>query len=292
MQIKTIQNVIISKLEDWLSTIEDNNLAKSVKNNILLSGGSITSMLMNTDVNDFDIYIKDMDVLIKLAHYYTSGYDVMVMDGRLKQKYLDEDRNNDGENQYSTALRTLKEDQVKLFIDSGEGGKRVNENDDLEQVKYIPQFFSPNAISLSHDIQIVTRFNGDDQAIHKTFDFIHATNYFTFESGLVTNVKALESIITKQLYYQGSMYPLTSIIRMKKFIMRGWNINAGEILKIMFQISELNLKDADVLEDQLIGVDVAYFNTLIQALRSVDKDKMNSAYINKIIDKVFNAHVE
>lgn len=150
-------------------------------------------------------------------------------------------------------------------------------------------YFSPNAISLSNDLQIVVRFNGDNEKIHKTFDFVHATNYYTFKNGLVTNKSALESLITKQLRYQGSMYPLTSIIRMKKFILRGWNISAGEILKIMFQISELDLKDMNVLEEQLIGVDVAYFSSLVQILRGVDSEKLSSSYINKIIDKVFNS---
>ncbi len=89
-----------------------------------------------------------------------------------------------------------------------------------EDMHYTPVFFSPNAISLSDKVQIVLRFHGDNVAIHKTFDFIHATNYFTFKDGLVTNKEALESILTKQLKYQGSLYPVTSIIRIKKFLKR------------------------------------------------------------------------
>jgi len=158
-------------------------------------------------------------------------------------------------------------------------------------VGYVPLFFSPNAISLSNNIQIVLRFHGTAEEIHKTFDYIHATNYFTFKEGLVTNKEALESLLTKQLKYQGSLYPLTSILRMKKFIKRGWNINAGEILKIMFQISELDLKDPNILEDQLIGVDIAYFSTLIAILRNVTNE-ITSPYLNEIIDKVFDASTE
>jgi hypothetical protein len=118
---------------------------------------------------------------------------------------------------------------------------------------------------------------------------MHATNYFTFEEGLVTNIKALESLITRQLSYQGSFYPLTSIIRSKKFIKRGWNIGAGEYLKIMFQISELDLYNPDVLDEQLIGVDVAYFSTLIEILRGRGEDapRINSHYLNEVIDRVF-----
>jgi hypothetical protein len=160
----------------------------------------------------------------------------------------------------------------------------------IDDPKYYVKFISPNAISLSDDIQIVTRFSGTPDEIHKTFDFIHATNYFTFKDGLVTNLKAMESIITKTLYYQGSLYPLTTIIRIKKFIGRGWRISAGEILKVMFQVSELNLYDPDVMEEQLIGVDVAYFSTLITVLRSYsDEGKtVTSSMLNTIIDRIFN----
>jgi hypothetical protein len=64
----------------------------------------------------------------------------------------------------------------------------------------------------------------------------------------------------------------------------------------MFQISLLNLQNPDVLEEQLIGVDVAYFERLIIILRSIqekNKDKeddklMTPEYFNEIIDKVFN----
>jgi hypothetical protein len=51
---------------------------------------------------------------------------------------------------------------------------------------------------------------------------------------------------------------------MKNAIQRGWTVNAGEILKMLFQVSELDLKNIEVLEEQLIGVDVAYFSLLIQ----------------------------
>src|SRR4030042_1466551 len=222
MQVKTIKKNIQKKMNEWLLTITDEELRRKVKNNLLVSGGSIVSLLLKETVNDYDVYIKDMDILIELATYY------------------------------------------------------------------IPTFFSPNAISLSNNVQIITRFHGNNEEIHKTFDFIHATNYFTFKDGLVTNKEALESIICKQLKYQGSLYPLTSIIRMKKFIKRGWNINAGEILKIMFQISELDLKNPNILEEQLIGVDVAYFAQLIEILRTVSPEKITSSYLNEIIDRVFN----
>ena len=297
MQRKTIQRIITNKLEDWLSSISDEELRNKVKANILLSGGSITSLFQNIEVNDYDIYIKDPDVLSSLIMYYSNLVGgVTILDGRYKERLVEEILNaydvseiKDVNNSFAISVRNLKENQIKLFFESGDdkGGKKCEKPTD-ENAKYYPVFMSPNAISLSDDIQIVTRFYGDNVEIHKTFDFVHATNYFTFDTGLVTNLAAVESILTKQLGYQGSLYPLTSIIRMKKFTNRGWSINAGEMLKMMFQVSELNLKDPDVLEEQLIGVDVAYFGTLIEVLRGVPSEKLTSAYLNTIIDKVFS----
>lgn len=299
MQTKTIQKVIQSKMNEWLNTITDTKLSVDLKNNILVSGGSITSMFLGEPVNDFDVYIKDYDVLLRLTKYYTSEFnDISILQGKNKAEYLDtleknyRADNEDINNAYAISVRNLKEDQIKLFFNTQKGGMKVNEAKKTEELNYTPLFFSPNAISLSNDLQIVIRFHGDDKKIHETFDFIHATNFFTFESGLVTNKEALESIITKQLKYQGSLYPLTSIIRMKKFIKRNWNISAGEILKIMFQISELDLKNPDVLEDQLIGVDVAYFSKLIEILRGNENKSMTSKYLNEIIDRVFNSSEE
>lgn len=295
MQRKTIKKVIVRKLDDWLSTIEDTVLRQEVRKNILVSGGSITSLFQGQPVNDYDVYIQDMDVLIKLAKYYCPG---IVLDGRKKDEYI---KNRfpkydpkepfwmDTDEPYAPAglviLQTLKEDQVKLDIESQ--GRRTEEQAIKPDTKYQVAFLSQNAISLTDNLQIVLRFHGNSEQIHKTFDFIHATNYFTFQEGLVTNVDALESILTKTLKYQGSLYPLTSIIRMKKFLSRGWTINAGEIFKIMFQISELNLKDVQVLEEQLIGVDVAYFSTLIEIIRVVPPESFSSSYLNSLIDKVF-----
>jgi hypothetical protein len=286
MQTKTIRKNIELKMEQWLTTITDEKLRVSVKNSLLVSGGCITSMFLNEDVNDYDIYIQDLDVLSNLVEYYVTPFKkyIQILDGRDKDNLVNELGLRTGI--YAISVRNLQKDQIKLFITGGGGFLNADFKED--ELKYMPKFFSPNAISLTDNIQIVIRFHGDHSEIHKNFDFIHATNYFTFKEGLVTNKEALESILTKQLKYQGSLYPLTSILRMKKFIKRNWNINAGEVLKIMFQISELNLKDMDILEEQLIGIDVSYFSMLINLLRELPEDKKEPKYINTLIDKIFN----
>ena len=295
MQKKTINKIVTIKIDNWLDSLPT-ELAKEVKPNILVSGGCIASLFLKEPVNDYDIYIKDIDVLRKLAQYYLDPEHIPIFDGRQKEFYLGElEKENGNKSRYGMDLseqavffHALKPDQIKLGV-SGAGTRFELEEKEIEKKDlYKLAFISRNAISLSNDIQIVTRFSGTNEEIHKNFDFIHATNYWTYDTKLVTNLKAVESLLTKQLRYQGSLYPLTSVIRMKKFILRGWKISAGEILKILYQTSKLNLDDPIVLEDQLVGVDIAYFSDLIRLINSVDPVLRTPEFFIRAIDKIFN----
>lgn len=299
MQIKTVKKTIAKKMESWLESITNKALKEDVKNSLLVSGGSIASLILNEPVNDYDVYIQDREVLLRLTKYYVTGVSgADVWDGKEKQKIIDSfGVASETTGFLGSALRNLQDDQIKIYIADKMGGMKIEsaieESKDGEKPKpYRLSFLSPNAISLTDDVQIVVRFHGEPKEIHKTFDFIHATNYFTFKDGVVTNIKALESLLSKHLHYQGSLYPLTSVIRSKKFIKRHWNITAGEYLKMMFQISLLDLMDLDVLEEQLIGVDVAYFATLIEALRNHKENdiefKLSAEYLNELIDRISN----
>lgn len=161
-----------------------------------------------------------------------------------------------------------------------------------QKPKYRPIFMTSNAITLSNGVQLVLRFYGSPEEIHANYDFVHCTNYWTSkDKALVLNQAALESLMTRELEYRGSKYPICSIIRTRKFVRRGWKINAGQFLKMCFQISELDLKNPAVLEDQLTGVDTAYFMQLIDRIKhdtKVDpKQEINSIYIVSLIDRMF-----
>ena len=318
MQLKTINKTIRTKINDWIFSITDLNLRKKLESDVIATGGCIVSLFLNEDVNDYDLYISNIDTLKHLCRYYISEFtNIEILDGRDKKSII-EQFNEDYKDLYfsdgkpidfhhsyrATCIRNLKEDQIKLYFPDEKESFKVDYETNAgmkshqgftgieykfnKDSKYRPLFFSPNAITLSDDIQIVIRFNGEPDIIHKNYDFIHATNYWTSETGLVTNKAALESILTKQLKYQGSLYPVTSILRVKKFVTRKWKINAGEMFKMIYQASLLDLTNEDVLEEQLTGMDVAYFSILIRALRSIgNKSKITPEYIFTMIDRIF-----
>jgi len=157
-----------------------------------------------------------------------------------------------------------------------------------------PVFLSDNAITLSGKVQIVIRFYGSPDQIHENFDFVHCTNYWESRTKqLVLNPAAIESVLTRDLRYVGSKYPVCSVIRLRRFLKKGWFANAGQILKILMQISKLNLEDVGVLDEQLTGVDTAYFFEMVRILKAEQKKlkkqgkSIDQTYIATIIDRIF-----
>ncbi len=206
---------------------------------------------------------------------------------------------NDDVEEVDEAMDLSVEDYINTVEDADEIDEKVLNENDVNDVNgpYRPVFLSTNAITLSDKIQLVFRFYGEPDKIHDTFDYVHCMCYWTsWENKLYYTTEALDSIMNKELKYVGSKYPICSVLRMRKFISRGWTINAGQILKMAFQISELNLEDINVLEDQLVGVDSLYFAAAIAHLRKIKEEKernnidfrYDSSYLASVIDRIFN----
>lgn len=294
MKKKTINAIISKKIKEWLDSIEDKELIKKIQNDIVVTGGCITSMLLNEEINDFDIYFKTKESLLSICQYYCQKFNqsndriakVEDHEGRLKIFIQ-----SSGIAEDSDSIADQNEYSVDDYL------KAVNSADEIpvqtieQKEKYKPVFMSTNAITLSGKIQIVVRFYGNPDEIHENYDFVHATNYWTQDTKTVLKQEALEAIMNKDLHYIGSKYPICSLVRTRKFIKRGWNINAGQFVKIAFQISQLDLTNLEVFEDQLVGVDSLYFLSFIEALKTkMEKEpdfKLDQQYLTTVIDKIF-----
>jgi hypothetical protein len=308
MKRKTIKAVLKKQMNQWLNSIEDSDLVELLRKDIIVTGGCITSMLLGEDVKDFDIYLRSKEAVLALSKYYVdkfnknNGTKALVVDCGNAEKNK-EVFAVDG---VCVAEKEKEENRVKIYIPSigvlSENNNHLADpiedcfdviEENKEKEKYRPVFLSSNAITLSDKIQIIIRFYGEAEEIHKNYDFIHCTNYWLSENEqLYTTIESLESILSKTLFYQGSKYPLCSIIRTRKFINRGWKISAGEYLKMCFQVSRLDLTNIEVLEDQLIGVDSAYFGMLIDAIKEHKarhpEFMIDNCYVTTLIDKIFN----
>lgn len=160
--------------------------------------------------------------------------------------------------------------------------------------KFYPSMITDNAISLTNDMQLIIRFYGPADEIHKNYDFVHVKSYWKSSNGrLYMNPDSLEAIITKELRYIGSLYPLASIFRLRKFLSRGWTITAGDIFKMAFQVSKLDFTDPKVIYDQLIGVDTFYFRSMINRIQKDLKDgtikEIKAEYLSDLVDEIFHS---
>uniref|UniRef100_A0A6H1ZDK7 Uncharacterized protein n=1 Tax=viral metagenome TaxID=1070528 RepID=A0A6H1ZDK7_9ZZZZ len=311
MKAKTIRKILHYKFESFLNSIEDEKVRLKIKTGTIITGGSIASMLCGEKVNDYDLYFKNHDTCLLVAQYFLKRFkeansiekikcrntlpidlEVIDKDGRIQLFIRSSGVLADNqENEYSyfetldpgdPSQNSFLEEVVNTKRNQGRPGKEE------EAKKFRPIFLSANAITLTDNFQIVIRFYGTPEEIHENFDYVHCTNYWTsWNDEIVLRKEALESLLTKELRYHGSLYPMCSIIRLRKFLKRDWTINAGQMLKIMFQLNELDLKDVAVLREQLLGIDTAYFMQLLQALEGIDPDVIDFTYVAELVDKIF-----
>jgi hypothetical protein len=256
---------------------------------------------MGDDIKDFDIYFKSKAATEAVAQYYCNIFQKQNPKSCIPQVRVTGDRveifvGSSGVAESEDAADTPEEAYENNLLEGKADYVKEDESppeDGVEKPKYRPIFLSPNAITLSDKVQLVIRFYGTADEIHKNYDFEHCKNVYDYDSNELTLLpSALEAILSKNLRYTGSLYPICSLFRMRKFIDRGWRISAGEIVKMSFQISLLDLKDLNVLKEQLTGCDQAYMRSLIYRLEAAlaenpDLD-INNDYIIELVDKVFN----
>lgn len=287
--------------------------------NSIVTGGCIASMLLKEKVNDFDIYFDSLEALVKVMSYFgaqsNAKYLVAFQAGASvpQQGVYQPPEEEEG---IEEVLADMPEDTAevhyKLFTDIsslarnpdvlyislyyqsvgswvlGDEQKKTAEKEDK---KFFLKFASPNAITLSDKVQLVFRFFGPPEEIHRNYDFVHATNYWTYKDGLVTNTEALEAILARELIYKGSRFPLASIFRTRKFIQRNWTIHIANYVKMAFQLNMLDLTNIHVLREQLTGVDAAYLNAIIKECAKAPHS-ITCEYVCNLVDRIIKGGEE
>ena len=161
----------------------------------------------------------------------------------------------------------------------------AGETAEKDDKTHVIKFASANAVTLSEKVQLVFRFFGPAHEIHENYDFVHATNFWTMKTGLVTNTAALEAILARELVYKGSRFPLASIFRTRKFIQRGWTLHIANYVKMAFQLNELDLTNIHTLREQLTGVDAAYLNAIIHECEK-SLEPVTTTFVCGLVDKL------
>ena len=288
MKTKTIKKELSKIRGRWLATIKDKDLKELIRKDMIVTGGSIASMLLGEEVNDYDIYFSTAKAVNEVAKYYLAAIKKISKVNETSRIHYFK-----GQDQVACTEEEFvksKTGRLKIFVSSS-GYIKVN----ATKLKFFePIFASSNAIMLKGKLQLVLRFWGPPEKIHENYDFVHCLSYW-HKNELIIPQETAVALLTRELIYQGSKYPLTSIIRTRKFIRKGWKITAGEFLKMAVQLQEIDLFNPAVLEDQLMGVDVSYFETFIYRMKKAMKEpgfKIDSSYLIELVDEIFNGDHE
>ena len=251
----------------WVSSIKNEEVRKVAKQNAIVAGGAIASLIQGEEPKDIDIYFRSPDAAAMVLGYYINNYMENSNIGYYERKCGPEDLPG-----VTITFPTRDAMWVGPKVELSVGCSKEGSDDGLvtssdTKNEYTPKCLTASALSLTNGVQLIHRFCGPPERITDTFDFVHCTGTFDCELyKLNISREVYHSIVNKRLIYIGSRYPVCSLFRIRKFIHRGWHIGAGDVLKMAIQVSQLDLLKYEVLVDQLIGVDYLYFLSLINSL--------------------------
>lgn len=306
MRSRTIKMVLRNKFNSWVDSISDPKLQELVKRDAIVTGGCIASMLLGEEINDYDMYFTTKETVKAVASYYVGKFKEnppsrFKKDGRVIPIFVNEDEEGrisivvksagiageDGTKEYKYFEQVSDDVETEEFVENTVQDA-TEATDKKSRPKYRPVFLTSNAITLSDKIQLVLRFYGPVNEIHENYDFVHCKCSWEASSGkLILPPESLEALLGRELRYTTSKYPLCSIIRTRKFISKGWKIHAGQYVKMAWDLNRLDLSNPNVLRDQMVGVDAAYFGEVLRLLQEKDADKVDGTYLMQVIDKVF-----
>ena len=201
MKSKTINAILSKKFDNFVDSIEDDVVKQLVRNNTIITGGCIASMLLGEKVNDFDLYFTNFETAQAVANYYVERFEVRNREGIPCNIFVDtQDQrvkivikssgiaSEEGTSEPYQYFESQPDHEAQQYVgelmgDAGEIEDTYQETKDLalevEEGNYRPVFMSTNAITLSDKVQIVLRFYGQADQLHENYDFIHCTNYWT-----------------------------------------------------------------------------------------------------------------
>lgn len=262
-------------ISSWVKNVEVESgwldVVNAMKSRTFFAGGCFRSMLSGEKPKDYDIYFTDVESAKLVVNHYL----------KIISKYAN----------VSCSIKDTDKG-FNVFIQS-EGVARLDCKKHGYKGDDAPLFVSQNAITLANGIQLVFKTFGTPQSVVGGFDFTVCKNFYQPSKGLIHfDSSALEHTLTKQLVYVGSDYPLSSLLRARKYQKYGYTISAGDMVKMSYDISKLDLTDIDTLKEQLHGVDVAYLRGFVDRLTREKETNPNftvsRTYLMELMDEIYH----
>lgn len=250
-KLDKVQDNLKRNLSNFIGLVSEytTNNFEVDQDDFYITGGAIASLINCDNVNDYDIYCKDVNTAITL---------LSCINQKVFKNSLTFSRQDVNETCGYITCRTDDEKIIAvkeaLIKENGadSAGSTLTQIFDYNSGAVITASY--NAITFEFDgekYQLIMKIAGDIGFIHDHFDFVHCTNWYSNDVGLQLNEKAFMASFIQKLKYIGGMNPISTIMRLPKFINKGWSIDKSEFLKIAWDINGLYLNNPNVMNDIL-----------------------------------------
>ena len=75
MNSKNIKKHLKARIRNWMDSIEDEAVKKTISENVIVTGGALVSLLTGEPVNDYDIYFRNEEACVSVAAYYVNKWN-------------------------------------------------------------------------------------------------------------------------------------------------------------------------------------------------------------------------
>jgi len=304
MKNKSISKYLSEEFYNFLAQVVPKDQREYVLKNSFITGGSLYNLKMyrsghkleiDSIIKDYDIYFSNKQTLVNLIRSEVKFYHELVDDNADSWNEFDIDdlkklrisyQSSNGKEYDETDY--FADDTNTIFLriiipESLYDLLRKDRKDKYSKYKILKDTFTyVTGHSMSFDkYQVITRFTGSPDVIHSFFDFDHAKGvYMPFTGEVMFPASIIEAMYEKELKYTGSKYPVASIFRMIKFLNRGFTISKIELLKILFQIMQMDFTNKDTLYDQLEGF---YGDDIVPDIQILEDHGIDSSLFEEII---------
>lgn len=204
------------------------------KHNGYVASGAITSVFTRKDINDLDLYFES-----------TKDLDAFISACKMDKRYL---AKVDSENMPDVYKRSMKDMMMT--------------------------YQTTNAISFLYckrKFQVIKKFTGRPEEIFDHFDFTINMGAWMPDGVFWLYKDFFEDLAKRRLMINvNTFYPISTVVRVFKYIRKGYTIAGTEILKIMLQVHSLELSNFGVLKEQLEGIDTLFLKPLTDFLSKTE----------------------
>jgi hypothetical protein len=160
----------------------------------------------------------------------------------------------------------------------------------FEDEDYTKENESFNAVTYKNNDNVfqlikLNEFTNVPEVVIDKFDFTINQVAYDFEVDKFFIVDTfLKDLAARQLVFNNKTpYPIATLIRVEKYLNKGFNINPLELGKIALEVQDLSFNTMEELEEHFRGVDLSLLGDLFNTIEG-DKDYKKEEFLVKMND--------